>query len=395
MNRVITCERVGFRINIEYTDFFIEKIREISKIYNMNIEELICQIGLPSSRYYVRTNLLKASSDEVIIKLKRDGYQFFKDGRIEEAIYTFVDGPYEIEENPNKYVVVDNHTAESVLLGANVYAPGVLKIHGEIGQKVAIVNKKGNVVGIGRLINNPLKTGKRSGLVVELDKSPFKTPKLRETIAFNEGYIYDQSLPSMMVARAINPEPYDIIVDLTASPGGKITHAYELSEGKSLALGIDRTKSKVDRIKRNAERLGHNIYTFVCDSRTLPEKLPKLKASKIIVDPPCSDLGRRPKTSLLITSESLNNLVNLQRALLKTAVKMLSPGGLIVYSTCTLTYEENEKNAEWAIRELNLKAIEPFLPLPFSPLSNYPFVRFVPGIMDTPGFFISLFEKKQ
>jgi 16S rRNA (cytosine967-C5)-methyltransferase len=394
LTRSYDCNLDSQRLSIEYTDYALEKIREITRIYSVPIEDYICHMPIPSRRYYVRVNLLRSSSDYVIGLLRKEGYVFLKDGRIEEAIYTFVEGPYHLDKKPEKYVVVDKYTAESVLLGANVYAPGVLKVHGSVGDEVAIMDNKGAIFGYGRLVNNPLKTGEKTGLTVVTERSLFKTPKLRETSVFTNGYIYDQSLPSMMVARSLEPSQGDIVIDLTASPGGKITHAYELSGGKALVIGIDRSLKKVERIVKNAQRLGHNIYTLIYDSRKIHEYLPTLKANKIIVDPPCSDLGRRPKTSLLLTEESLKNLVALQRSILKAASKIALPDGLIVYSTCTLTFEENEGNAEWAIRELGLIPEEPPIPLPQTTLSEYPFSRFTPYVMDTPGFFIALLRKK-
>ena len=250
------------KIIVDYTDYALEKIHEIAKVYDVSTEDLLCQIAIPSRRYYVRVNLLKSSTDYVVNLLRDEGFSFIQDGRIEEAIYTLIDGPYSIDEKTRKYVIVDKYTAESVLLGANVYAPGVLKIHGSVGDEVLIMDKRGIVFGYGRLVSNPLKTGEKTGLVVVTEKSLFKSPKLRETKAFINGYIYDQSLPSMMVARSIAPEKGDIIIDLTASPGGKITHAYELSRGKALVIGVDRTATKVERIRRNALRLGHRDIRF-------------------------------------------------------------------------------------------------------------------------------------
>lgn len=381
------------KLSVEYTDFFLSKLRAIARLYDVPTEELVCEMAKPPRRYYVRVNTLRASQPEALEMLGREGHVFHSDGRFEEMIYAEVKGPFDFEARRDRYVVVDKYTAESVMLGANVYAPGVLKISGSIGDEVSIMDKRGNIVGTGMLMDNPLKRGVRAGMVVRTEQSFYRTPKLRDSVAFTRGVIYDQSLPSMMVSRSISPQPEDLIVDLTASPGGKITHSYELSRGKATAVGIDRTRSKVERIRRNAERLGHKIHAIEMDSRELPEKLPWLKASKVIVDPPCSDLGRRPKLSFVLTEEDLANYVGLQRSLLKVAKKVAIRGGIISYSTCTLTIEENEKVAEWAIRELGLEPEEPRTPLPYTPFSNFPFARFLPISMEVPGFFISIFRK--
>lgn len=392
--KAVKCAINDTVMTITYTDFFEENMKAVCSSYGVSIDELVCALATPSKRYYVRVNLLRAQTEHVIKTLREEGYAFYADGKIVEAIYAPVEGPFNIEGPRDSYVIVDRFTAESVIMGSNVYAPGVLKIKGQIGKETAVLDPRGNVVGYGKLISNPLKLGVRRGLVVEVDRAPYKAPKVRESRAFKAGLIFDQSYPSMGVARGLDVRPRDIVIDVTASPGGKITHAYEVSNGLALSIGIDRSRPKVERLIENIKRLGHNIATVLSDSTKLSELNPYLRGSKLIVDPPCSSLGRRPRLSINLSRESLVNLVMLQRGLLKAASKVTSPGGTIAYSTCTLTIEENENVASWAIKELGLEPIEPAIPLPITRLSSNPFVRFMPTEVDAPGFFIAFFRKK-
>jgi len=392
--RTLTCPYNEAKLTISYTDYVADELSRVGKPYGLSWDELLCELATPSKRYYVRVNRLRASAEEAVSALKAEGYNFSVDGRLSEAIYATIDGPFPIElRDASKYVVVDRFTAESVLMGANVYAPGVKRVKGKPGDIVGIVDEKFTVIGAGRLVSLPHLGKDRRGLVVETLQSVFRAPKLRETEAFKRGYLFDQSLPSMTVSRALSPEPGDVVLDVTASPGGKITHAYELARGKALAVAIDRSLGKVEKIVKNAERLGHRILALVLDSTMLSTRAPFLRANKIIVDPPCSALGRRPRMSATVTKDMVDSAARLQRALLKSASRALLPGGYLVYSTCTLTLAENERNASWAERELGLKAEEPPIGGPVSLLSESPAVRFVPGFHESPGFFFSLFKK--
>lgn len=392
--RELTCDVGGITLRVPYTDFAKEVLERALRAFSLSFEEAACELAKPMTRYYARVNTLKVTPDDLVGRLRASGLGFRRDNRLYEAIYAVTEGPFELEAPRGSYVVVDRFTAESVMMGANVYAPGVLKIKGEVGGKVAVIDKTGTVVGVGRLVSNPLKTGARKGLVVDVEASLFRAPKLRELPEYSEGFITDQSLPSMTVARSLEPGPGDVVVDLTASPGGKVTHAYEVARGEALVIGVDRSEKKVEVLKRNVERLGHRILTIVHDSRHLPEVFPLLKSTRTIVDPPCTALGRRPRTTLVLTRRDLESLVALQRSLLSAASRVTTAEGVISYSTCTLTVEENEDVVGWARRELGLRPTDPAFPiLPGYPLADTSGARFVPGLSDTPGFFITLLKK--
>jgi len=391
--KVECCAGIDFG-RIEIPGFLLERLRKLLRAYEITLEELLCSMATPAKSYYVRVNLLKASSQQAIALLQSEGLRFEEDGRLPEAIHSRVEGPFELEEElAEGTVVADRLAAESVMLGADLYAPGVISVHGSIGSTVAVRDPKGRTVGIGELVAYPNKS-RRRGVIVRVSRSLFKAPKVRESRAFREGYIYDQALPSMYVARLLSPSEGDILVDMTASPGGKATHAFEVSGGRARVIAVDHTQSKVRRLLENIRRLEHSgIVVIKADSRTLSKVVPGLKPTMVIVDPPCTSLGNRPRLEFSIKQEQMNNLVRLQRRLLAEASRLVAPGGTISYSTCTITLEENEKIVAWAQRELGLSVEEPRMPVPVSRVSSEPLVRFLPGVHDTPGFFISTLKK--
>ncbi|MEM4440205.1 MAG: hypothetical protein QXS14_01900 [Desulfurococcaceae archaeon] len=117
------------------------------------------------------------------------------------------------------------------------------------------------------------------------------------------------------------------------------------------------------------------------------------KADRVLIDPPCSNLGVRP---LLDYDRSLNDVLSLsnyQRHFLKAARSMLKKGGILVYSTCTLTLDENEENVVYAVEELGFSPYEPPEQIPYAEKVSYRGIvgyRFSPLKNDMPGYFIAV-----
>jgi len=187
-------------------------------------------------------------------------------------------------------------------------------------------------------------------------------------------------------------------VDMCAAPGGKASHIAQLMNNCGKILAVDRSKAKIRGLEENLARLGVKIVsTYVGDARELPIKFPSLKADKVLLDPPCSALGVRPK---LYETRSMRDILALsayQRSFLRAAVKILKKGGVLVYSTCTLSPEENELNVKYAVEGLGLELEEQkyFYGCKGEKfISQYDLVqRFYPDLNDTPGFFIARFRK--
>ena len=134
----------------------------------------------------------------------------------------------------------------------------------------------------------------------------------------------------------------------------------------------------------------------VADSRYIDIEMEDLiGANAVILDPPCSALGLRPTLYYERDEEEFISLSSYQKQFLKVAAKILKSGGLLLYSTCTLTIEENELNIAWAVNKLGLRVKTQLVVLGsygFTDLGPYT-QRFEPDIHDSPGFFIALLEK--
>ncbi|MGC9136354.1 PUA domain-containing protein [Caldivirga sp.] len=349
----------------------------------------------PPRRYYVRVNTLKVSTDELLGRLKERGITAYRDEILEEAVWFPTEGPSRIGTS-RKYVIADKYASESVYLGSNLYGPGVLYMPGDVhaGDEVNVISPNGDIValGIAKVNASDFKRGFR-GIVVETTESVYRLPKLRDLDEWRFGLFYEQSLPAQWVGRLIDPKPGEVIIDLCSAPGGKATHVAQLSGNRAIIIAVDRSWSKVRQVEGNAARLGVRLVTYIEDSRFLHVNHPELinNADKVLIDPPCSDAGVRPKLYYRLTMADLINLVSYQRQFIKVAYSLLKPNGSLVYSTCTLPPMENEDNVKWA-SELGFRLEHINAPAgqkAFDGASR----RFHPHIQDTPGFFIAKLTK--
>jgi 16S rRNA (cytosine967-C5)-methyltransferase len=311
---------------MEYDDFVMEELR---KVYGNQLNEFLSDITKPNPRLYVRVNTILADPAEVAEELG-----FMKDEDFEEAIYTPIKGPFKVEINDGT-VIVDKKTAESVMVGADVFRPGVKKIKGKTGQRVTVVSERGDPVGEGELVNS-------YNVVVRVDNSLYSSVKIAELLPLKEGKIYVQGKSSMYVAKILDPRPGELIVDMNAAPGGKLTHIAQL-QPKARILGFDHTSKKVDKIRELLSRMKLPAQVFEADSRYLYEDFNLKDVDKVIIDPPCSAMGLRPKLYDKKTGEDLITFSRYQKQFLNSAFKVLKKGGTVVYSTCTVTELENEK----------------------------------------------------
>ncbi len=200
---------------------------------------------------------------------------------------------------------------------------------------------------------------------------------------FARGALMPQSRASMMVARAVDPQRGERVLDLCAAPGAKSTHLAALmgGEGEVIAVELDGKRSR--DVARNAARLGAaNVHVVVGDAAgaTFGSGY-----DRVLVDPPCSDLGTlrsRPDARWRKTPAQVTELAALQARILDAAVHALRPGGHLVYSTCTISPPENERQMEdLAHRHPELTA------------ADRRFVQTLPHRDHTDGFFIATFVK--
>jgi 16S rRNA (cytosine967-C5)-methyltransferase len=174
-----------------------------------------------------------------------------------------------------------------------------------------------------------------------------KNPFSEGGALFQKGLFFFQDEASQIVSHALQPRPGERILDACAAPGGKATHLAQLMENRGEILALDLQEKKIRLIAENAERLGLTIVK----GRALDAGRPLSLASgarfdRILVDAPCTGLGtlhRNPEAKWSRKEDDPRRLQGLQLALLQNVSSHLKPGGVLVYSTCTLTAEENDQ----------------------------------------------------
>ncbi|RLI06496.1 16S rRNA methyltransferase [Candidatus Bathyarchaeota archaeon] len=337
-------------------------LRALAEVYRgPELEEVLRAMARPGPRYYLRVNTLKADRDSVLEGLRSRGLDFRPDENLPEAIYMPVGGPNELPDAPGA-VVVDKFTAESAMMGSHVYAPGVISMRGVgPGDEVLVVSELGQPVafGVARMSEEEVRRARR-GLAVEVLRALYELPPVRELEEFREGLIYPQSLPSMLVSRILDPEPGDLVVDMTCGPGGKLSHICQLTGNMARVVGFDRSWRKIEETGEVLSRLGCEASLVKADSRYLDLDFPSLvrRADKVLLDPPCSALGVLPKLYDLRGEGELASLADYQRQFMKVAARLVKPGGVVVYSVCTMTVGECEGVVAFAVEECGLEVDE-------------------------------------
>lgn len=221
------------------------------------------------------------------------------------------------------------------------------------------------------------------------------TPALNQIKALREGLAIIQDEPSQLVGPVVDPQPGDVIFDVCAAPGGKTTHLAALGGPTCTVYGCDIYNHKLKLIEQNGAKLGlTNMRTLLQDGQTIGDKYAE-KADKVLVDAPCSGLGvlRRKLDLRWRKKESdVEALPKLQRRILDSAAKCVKPGGLLVYSTCTMNDGENKDVVNAFLQnhpEFHAEPAGPYCHV----REDGPYVQILPQRDGIDGFFIARMRK--
>lgn len=174
---------------------------------------------------------------------------------------------------------------------------------------------------------------------------------VRELSAYGEGQLYLQNLSAMIPPLVLGDAAGLDVCDLCAAPGGKTTQIMALSGGRAMVMACERSVPRAQRLRFNLERQGAgNVTVMEYDARQLD---PFFSFDRILLDAPCSGSGTLqqadPKLAKRFTRELVSRSVKAQRSLLAKGLSLLRPGGVLVYSTCSVLPQENEEVVSWAL----------------------------------------------
>jgi len=162
---------------------------------------------------------------------------------------------------------------------------------------------------------------------------------------FREGLFTVQDEASQLASLLLSPRPGERVLDACAAPGGKTTHLAQLMNNQGELLALDVAGSKLPLIQETALRLGISIIRTRAADLLHSAAFPADAFDRVLLDAPCSGLGvirRNPEAKWRLTSADITRLATTQQQLLTNAMRMLKPGGVLLYSTCSTTVEENE-----------------------------------------------------
>lgn len=178
---------------------------------------------------------------------------------------------------------------------------------------------------------------------------------------YQKGYIYLQSLSSMVPPLVLAPKEGENVLDLTAAPGSKTTQMAALMNGKGYILANELDKLRCERLKYNVNSQGADIVEVVNGRGEKIGEQYQEKFDKVLLDTPCSGEGRfsiyNVQSYKAWSTRTVSDLTKMQRKLFKSAYNSLKQNGTLVYSTCTLNKDENEYILDWALNNFNVKLV--------------------------------------
>jgi ribosomal RNA methyltransferase Nop2 len=223
------------------------------------------------------------------------------------------------------------------------------------------------------------------------------------------GHYMIQSASSFLPVMALDPQPGDRVLDMAAAPGGKTSYMAGLMRNSGVLFANDANKDRLKALNANLHRMGVHIGVVTnYDGRKYPSVMKGF--DRVLLDAPCSGLGvvsKDPSVKVSKAFADIRDSAFLQKQLILAAIDCVDAngrnGGYIVYSTCTITPEENEDVVQYALRKRHVKLVDAGLPVGQEGMTRYRAKRYHPSLKLTrriwphvnnmDGFFVAKLKK--
>jgi 16S rRNA (cytosine967-C5)-methyltransferase len=219
---------------------------------------------------------------------------------------------------------------------------------------------------------------------------------LHGSLLFAAGKVMPQSRASMLVAHAVDPQPGERVLDLCSAPGAKTTHLAALMRNEGRVVAVDIDAKRVQAVMANCDRLG----VTCAEARVGDAREPVFGEGYdgVLIDPPCSDLGTlqsRPDVRWQKQPAQVEELRRVQGAILEAGARAVRPGGRLVYATCTISADENERQIEAFLdRHGDFSAIDLSDAYPEVATPTHGFLQTFPHRHMTDGFFVAALQRR-
>ncbi len=222
---------------------------------------------------------------------------------------------------------------------------------------------------------------------------------LPRTKSFREGFFYIQDKASCFAAQTADPKPGMVILDVCAAPGAKTTHLAQLMQNRGTIYSIDYSQRRMNVWKSEVAHMGVKIAIPIIADVCNPLPL-TIEADVVVLDPPCTStgaFGRLPSAKWRLTPRSIDKMAEIQWQMINNSARNVKSGGTLIYSTCSVTVEENEMLIERFLKwhsEFSLTEITPKIGL--SGLRGLESCqRLYPHTHQCNGFFIAKLLRKE
>jgi len=393
------------------------KIDEIAKKYHFNREivqklgfhhglvranNIITALTKHPTYFPIRVNTLQTTPEKLMKSLNEKEYVAKLHPILEDALLIEVLGPYEITKKA-KTIVAQTKPATDVLMGEPLTAGGI-KEHQDVqvGEEVSIVDRFGTHVGngIAMMSANEI-TSRKRGIAIKITDSIYKTPRMQHLVEYIRGHFVEQHIPSMLVGAQINLKPKDRVLDIRAGHGEVLSHIWQRnSKIESRIIAVEKSAAQVEIFQKTIKRLRMYkapIEVMKLSMRGIPKKLSKDETFDwIIVNPPSTDMGLRPKIAFTFNEGHFARSKQLMKIYMSEAARLIKPGGTIFYFTRSLDSTENEEVIQYTVDTHNLSVEKQDIVLgsediTFSYAKNMQI--FYPDKHDTQGYFVAKLKK--
>lgn len=225
-----------------------------------------------------------------------------------------------------------------------------------------------------------------------------KTNNIAKTAAYKKGFFHIMDESAMLAVKILSPKEGDKVIDVCAAPGGKSFYSAYIMSNKGEILARDIYKHKIELIEDGIKRLDIDIIkTEIKDAdKYYPED--KETADCVLVDVPCSGLGllrKKPDIKYTKTMNDIEQLAELQKSILKSCYEYVKIGGVLVYSTCTVSEKENIENIKWFCDnfDFELDDISHLINIE-TETAKCGYIQILPNMFNTDGFFIARLIRK-
>jgi 16S rRNA (cytosine967-C5)-methyltransferase len=248
-----------------------------------------------------------------------------------------------------------------------------------------------------KLVEDGIRTEKVEGLVHAYEVISAKQPLIR-TGSFREGLFCIQDKASCLAAEVANPKPEMTVFDICAAPGAKTTYLAQLMRNRGRIYSVDYSRRRMNVWRGETARMGvENAISVIADAcNPLPIRT---EADIVILDPPCTStgaFGKLPSAKWRLTRRSIDKMAEIQWKMLKSCAENVKPGGALIYSTCSVTLEENEILIERFLKRHSNYSLFEITPKIGSPglrgLDKC--LRLYPHIHRCNGFFVAKMSKR-